>query len=417
MINLLELRHFKCFELLRLPLGRLTVLSGTNASGKSSVLQALVLLHQTMRDHEWADRLTLNGNVIQAGTVLDIVDQVSGGNRFEIGLGHDVARCRWAFVGDRKDMSAHLDEISIDDHIVSASETLRWLMPIGKAGAPLDIALALRDLIYITAERDGPREVYPVLDEFGFQSVGSRGEYAVSTLLHRSGDRVGSELIVRGTAPTLVRQVEARLDSFFPGCRLQLQQVQHVNAATLRIKISEETDFLRPVHCGFGITQILPIIVAILSARAHSRTYDVEPMRKGELISGGATENVAEAQLPYRHSDDGSSPIVLIENPEVHLHPAGQAKMGEFLAEAAHAGVQVIAETHSDHVLNGIRRAVKSGRVAAEDVAVHFFRDRFAYDSQVLTPTIDSTGGIDVWPEGFFDQFDKDLNYFAGWSE
>lgn len=417
MLKLLELKHFKCFELLKLPLGKLTVLSGLNASGKSSVLQALVLLHQTMRDHEWADRLTLNGNVTQSGTLSDIVDQVSGGGRFEIGLSHDVASCKWAFIGDRRDMSAQLDKVSIDDHIVHAPETLRWLLPIGTNDAPLAIAHSVRDLTYITAERDGPREVYPVLDEFGFQSVGSRGEYAVSTLLHGSGDRVDSELIVHGTAPTLVRQVEARLDSFFPGCRLQLQQVQYVNAATLRIKISEETDFLRPVHCGFGITQILPIIVAILSARAQSRTADVEAMRKGELSRGGTTENVADAQLQNRRSSDGSSPIVLIENPEVHLHPAGQAKMGEFLAEAAHAGVQIIAETHSDHVLNGVRRAVKSGSVSADDVALHFFRDRFSHESQVLTPIIDSAGGIDVWPEGFFDQFDKDLNYFAGWGE
>ena len=91
--------------------------------------------------------------------------------------------------------------------------------------------------------------------------------------------------------------------------------------------------------------------------------------------------------------------------------------MGQFLAEAAQSGVQIIVETHSDHVLNGIRRAVKSGVVDAEDVAIHFFRDRFAHESQVLSPVIDPTGNIDTWPHGFFDQFDKDLNYFAGWGE
>ena len=77
MFDLLELRHFKCFKLLRLPLSSLTVLSGTNASGKSSVLQSLMLLHQTMRDHEWADRLVLNGDVAQLGTVSDVADQVN----------------------------------------------------------------------------------------------------------------------------------------------------------------------------------------------------------------------------------------------------------------------------------------------------------------------------------------------------
>ena len=65
----------------------------------------------------------------------------------------------------------------------------------------------------------------------------------------------------------------------------------------------------------------------------------------------------------------GKNELWLIENPEVHLHPAGQAQMGQFLAEVAAAGVQVIVETHSDHVFNGIRRAVKSKRLAADDVA------------------------------------------------
>ena len=91
--------------------------------------------------------------------------------------------------------------------------------------------------------------------------------------------------------------------------------------------------------------------------------------------------------------------------------------MGAFLADAAHAGVQLIVETHSDHVLNGVRRAVKSGRASADEVAIHFLRDRFLHETQVLSPTLDSSGNIDVWPQGFFDQFDKDLNYFAGWEE
>ena len=69
MLTRLDLKYFKCFELLRLPLGHLTLLAGSNASGKSSALQALVLLHQTMREHEWSTRLMLNGDAIKLGTV------------------------------------------------------------------------------------------------------------------------------------------------------------------------------------------------------------------------------------------------------------------------------------------------------------------------------------------------------------
>ena len=89
--------------------------------------------------------------------------------------------------------------------------------------------------------------------------------------------------------------------------------------------------------------------------------------------------------------------------------------MGNFLADVARAGVQVIIETHSDHILNGIRRAVKSQKLSPEQLALHFFRPRAAGHAQAVSPQIDASGNIDFWPEGFFDQFDKDMNHFAGW--
>lgn len=80
-------------------------------------------------------------------------------------------------------------------------------------------------------------------------------------------------------------------------------------------------------------------------------------------------------------------------------------------------GVQVIIETHSDHILNGIRRAVKSGRLSHDQASIHFFTQRSAEGPQVINPVMDREGNIDTWPDGFFDQFDKDTNYFAGWGE
>jgi len=96
--------------------------------------------------------------------------------------------------------------------------------------------------------------------------------------------------------------------------------------------------------------------------------------------------------------------------------------VGQFLADVARAGVQVIVETHSDHILNGIRRTVKAGRLTPKQIAIHFFRPRSteatqAEATQVLSPQLDVSGNIDTWPEGFFDQFDKDMNHLAGWGE
>ena len=154
---------------------------------------------------------------------------------------------------------------------------------------------------------------------------------------------------------------------------------QDVVRILLGLQTSDATDFHRPIHVGFGLTQVPPIVVAALSARRRD--------------------------------------LFLVKNLEVHLHPAGQALMGGFLASVAAAGIQVLLETHSDHVLNGVRRAVKAGVVEPTDVLLHFFRDRELEGEQVVSPAIDPDGNLDAWPEGFFDQFDKDMNHFAGWGD
>lgn len=377
MITQIDLRYFKCFKHLKLPLSNLTLLSGSNASGKSSILQALVLLHQTIREHEWSTRLMLNGDTLKLGTVLDVIDKVHGRNELEIALTTNEHHYHWEFSGERTEMSLAIDRVKIDGVVNNTSERLRHLLPHDQGFNHKKITRCLQTLTYITAERIGPREFYSLEDKQNTLVVGSAGEHAIS-LLHLGRDEfVMEELRLPSTPPTRLRQVEARMQKFFPGCGLIVEQISRMNAVTLGLRTSEDTDFHRPVHVGFGLTQVLPIVIAALSTA------------KGNLL--------------------------LIENPEVHLHPAGQALMGEFLAHVAQAGVQVIIETHSDHVLNGIRRAVRARTLKPEQVALHFFRPRSESEAQAITPRLDSLGNIDVWPEGFFDQFDKDLNHFAGW--
>ena len=386
MISRIELRHFKCFETLKLPVRPLTLLSGGNASGKSSVMQALVLLHQTMREHEWSSRLMLNGATLRLGTAADVIDQVYGRRGCGIALfDGDSSRFQWEFEGDRDEMSMSVQRTrgeTGDDGgwDMDGSQPLRHLLPMPASGHSL--AARLCGLTYLTAERLGPREYYRYDDPQLTPVVGPRGEYAVSVLYSGRDSQILPALVDADVPPTRFRQVEARMGRFFPGCVLAIDQVPRANAITLGIRVSSGTDFHRPVHTGFGLTQVLPIMVAALSA----------------------------------NKDD----LLLIENPEIHLHPAGQAAIGEFLAEVASAGVQVMIETHSDHVLNGIRRAVRKDVLSNKNVALHFFRPRREKKGdggpQVESPAIDASGNIDSWPDGFFDQFDNDMNYFAGWS-
>ena len=289
MLTRLELRLFKCFELLRLPIAPLTLLSGPNSSGKSSVLQALVLLHQTMREHEWATRLALNGNGVRLGTVVDVIDEVHGRTGFEIGITFDDVACHWMFEGERRAMSLQVRRVSINGDVVDEPDMLRHLLPLGSEGDSLRLAARIRGLTYITAERVGPQEAYALEDPDDADIVGTRGEHTVSVLHWRRDDPV-LDALTANAAPNLLQQVEARMRRLFPGCDVNLQQLRERTALGLRT--SRETEFHRPIHTGFGLTQILPVVVAALSE-----------------AEGG---------------------IMLIENPEVHLHPAGQALMGEF---------------------------------------------------------------------------------------
>ena len=380
MLSWLDLRFFKCFEHLRLPLAPLTLLTGLNASGKSSVLQALVMLHQTMREHEWTTRLALNGASVRLGSMPDVVDEVFGRRHFEITLVDDKDTVSWAFAGDRREMSMAVQRVSVNELTVESPRSLRYLLPpdAGLTASAASLTRRLRSLTYITAERAGPREAYTLEDPHVVDVVGPQGENAVSLLHWGRDDPVLAELALPGAPANRIRQVEQRMRTLFPGCTIELQQAPRANAVTLGLRTSEVTGFHLPAHTGFGLTQCLPIVIAALNAS------------KGDIL--------------------------LVENPEIHLHPAGQAVMGAFMADIARAGLQVMVETHSDHVLNGIRRVVKGGGLSADQVAIHFFQPRAGNQTQVVSPVMDSSGNFDSWPEGFFDQFDKDASYFAGWN-
>ena len=130
----------------------------------------------------------------------------------------------------------------------------------------------------------------------------------------------------------------------------------------------------RATNVGFGLSYTLPVIVALLAP---------------------------------------SDTLCLIENPEAHLHPRGQTKLAELAVRAAMAGVQIIAETHSDHFMDGVRIAVRNGLIRPEDVAFHYF-DRDGGRTTVSSPHVAADGRLSEWPAGFFDQHEDNLIKLLG---
>ena len=372
MLDALYLTSFKCFETLDLPLGNLTVLSGINGGGKSSVIQSLVLLAQTLDEREWSKSLLLNGPSLTLGNASDVINQTTGRRQLSLGASVGNRKVVWTFSAmDRRAMALDLSAVEVDGEARDFSGPIRWLLPEAEAS---DCAIVnhLRSINWLSAERTGPRELLPLLDAQHHRRVGMRGELAAGLLHWRESDIVSDRLLIEGEPPTLFHQVRARMRHFFPGCDLQILPIDGASAVSLRLRSNAKSDFQRPQNVGFGLTQLFPVLVELLAARPGD--------------------------------------VVIVENPEVHLHPKAQQDIGELLALVASCGVQVIVETHSDHVLNGIRLAVKGGAaVQSSQVEIHFFSRDADGVSRRLSPKIDADGRLDVWPEGFFDQFDQAL--------
>jgi predicted ATPase len=233
---------------------------------------------------------------------------------------------------------------------------------------------------YIFAERFGPRKMLPMSEtHVRAKNLGSHGEYVLH-FLHEFGKTI--ELpekdlrlsAVAGTSRLLWQQVDAWLQEISPGSHLQFDLVRRADSVLTGFTFDRPGDVptrsFRATNVGFGLSYVLPVIVALLAAPVGA--------------------------------------LVLLENPEAHMHPRGQTRLGQLAARAAAAGVQVILETHSDHVMDGVRIEVREGRVKAEKTAFHYF-ERDGARASVVSPLLTSDGRLDQWPPGFFDQHDDNL--------
>lgn len=357
MIRELQLQNFKCFGDERIPFAALTLLAGANASGKSTTIQALLLLRQSHTHGALArGELLLTSNLVSIGTVGDVINQRAESDEITFTLTEtDDRSTRFAFVYKTAEKDAY--RLRVEPPLVYD--------PHSNLFAP--------KFNYLNAERVGPRLLYPMAEPRGESNyVGVQGQYSAHVLARLRDEPIPCEFLAwRNDAAgevslTLGAQVRYWMRTVVPEFDIQLEELTSADQVRVMLK-TDSPKPVRPTNIGFGIIYTLPIIIAALVAPRGS--------------------------------------LLIIENPEAHLHPAGQSQMGRFLARVAAAGVQVVIETHSDHVLNGIRRAVRTSVLKFDHVAINFFGSA----GKVITPRIYPDGGIEPWPNGFFDQSEKDL--------
>ena len=377
MIKTINIKNFKSLKDISLQCSMLNVLSGLNSMGKSSVIQALLLLRQSHQRGFLQDKgLSLKGDLVDVGVAQDALYQFAQVEEIEMAIDFtEGEHLSWIFAYGANN---ELEQQSYKDSD---------FMPFAEAkpDAPAQpkeidhLALFNAHFKYLHAERTVQntygRSDFEVRER---KNLGKHGEYTTHYLTeYGSASIVNEALLYNPNTPTnLLAQVSLWMGEISPGTSVKAEKIAYVDAVRLAYEFETSigrTREVAPLNVGYGMTYALPVIVALLSATPGD--------------------------------------ILVIENPESHVHPKGQSALGRLIALAASIGVQIFVETHSDHLLNGIRIAVNKG-VPAELVSF-FFISHSKFDDELYStisiPKLDQMGRIDFWPKNFFDEWDKNL--------
>lgn len=339
--------------------------------GKSSIIQALLLLRQSyVKGTLNKNGLALNGELVEIGTGKDALFQNAETDQiiFELLIREKQtqANYQWKF-----EYSADSDILPYDTEMTPQNLDSISLF-------------SSTNFQYLNAERlvrnQYERSDLQVVKN---RSLGKNGEFMPHYLEYYGSEEIHSALIYPNTnTNTLEAQVSAWLNEISPGTKVKMQKLAGVNAMKLGYEFETNdgaSNEFTATNVGFGITYTLSVIVALLSARAGD--------------------------------------ILIIENPESHVHPQGQSAIGRLIAMVAGLGVQVFIESHSDHILNGICVALHRNYIRNQDVKFYFFQKKereiasYVYEAKVdQNGRIDDSVLQDAGLGGYFDQINKDLN-------
>jgi predicted ATPase len=364
MLEFVRIQRFKTLLDATFELGPLNLFSGLNGMGKSSLLQALLLLRQSFeRNTLFRKGLLLKGDYVSLGAGRDVLAERAESNSIEFLL-------TWPETGP-----VHF---SFD---YRADSDLQPALSPPEIPEPEILSLFNQNFQYLSAERVGPKTFYETSEYHirDLNSLGNYGEYTAHFIAENGRKPLSIEALRHpgASSASLLENLDHWMSELSPGLRVHATLQAPLNSVSLTYAFEqgkETTADFTPQNVGFGLTYVLPVVTAILRAKP------------GDLV--------------------------LMENPESHLHPAGQTVVGRLCAIAATRGVQLFVESHSDHFLNGVRVAVKKGDLSPEDARL-FFLERdpagVAHETRVISPEIDAEGRIDLWPDGFFDEWDRQL--------
>lgn len=387
MLKSVEIANFKSHNETKINFGNFTILCGNNGVGKSSVIQMLLLLRESFIKDRTLDYLDLKSNSVKIGTVNDAIFEFGEYDGFKTTLhfDNDVNLKLFYEAKSESDKSKSFIDLHRDYY--------RYKTSIESLSAQ---SLFNTNFQYISASRFGPLDKYDkddkIVDVYKQISViEGKAEYFIHFLEKNKNMDILEELCFKNDDSQfkdLYTQVLLWEKYIFDGANTEIVDIGKLG---YELKYSFEnfrsstkkTQGYDAKNVGYGLSYTLPIIVSILSAQRDA--------------------------------------LIIIENPEAHLHPKAISKLIELICLACQAGIQIIIETHSDHIINGtIVHSVKRQSDSKIGIDMNlvkiyqFYRSEENNSTKVEQIEILENGQLSKNPKDFFDQIQLDLAQILG---
>lgn len=348
MLEAIKLHNFQCIATATVDFAPLTLLTGANGAGKSSVIRACLALRQSFLYDGLAAGLQLHGELIRLGSPDDVLHQ----GALEPGL--DVVLKR------RNDIRRYIFTRTDTAFVFSRASSLADPFP--------------EPFAWIGTERPRPCAVYPAPTpmQLRYNPPGEAGQF-IPHLLWRHGTKPAGPGPVGETAG-LAAQTESWLARMGQPVHIRVEECAGSDAVVLEFSPMGGGRPRRAAAMGSGVIRLLPVVAAVLAAAAGS--------------------------------------LVFLEHPDAFLSPRAGNALGRFLALNAARGVQLVVETHSEHLINGLSLAVREGLLPPEDMALNLFtlegtKNEMPGATRIHHPVMDATGRVDEWPGDFFAQEER----------
>lgn len=375
MVDKIHILALKSIRDLTIKCSNLNLLVGTNSSGKSTFLQALLLFAQE----------ELNGKYISLGDFREVRNYYMPNYPIKIEIWEkNKTKPAWIEFSEDKEKDSYNIKRIWDS--MSVKEVIYNLRMDNGDSEQSEFYWEEYDFHYLSCQRIGVRDIY-AKNMLNASDFGIDGEYALAYLLKHESESVNEDVVIKDESVTnsLLDQVNYWL-SYIVDTTLSINNIKKTNYLQVKYNnnpanVASEALYCRPVNVGSGISYLISIIITCLGAEQDS--------------------------------------IIIIENPEIHLHPKAQSRLCEFLYFISKSGRQLFIETHSDHIFNGLRVGVTTKKIPQEDISINFFAMNEQYETQCnpiifgeYGKIVGTNDNMDI--NDLFDQFELDLNNMLG---